>query len=137
MVKNLNSRLEMSTATARTALELGPEGWKGFHLRLRRADPAAAARRRRAMVIAKKAGRLLHERFGARKVTVFGSILKPARFTRRSDIDLAVWGISDDLFYRAVAAVTGLSDEFRIDVIDAEAAPVRLKKAIDAESMPV
>ena len=127
----------MITATGKTALDLRDTGWKGYHPAPRRADPTISDRRRRALLVAREAGCLLHDKFGATKVSAFGSIVDPKLFTRRSDIDLAVWGVSADLFYRAVAAVAGLSAEFEIDVIDAKTAPVHLRKAIEAESVPV
>ena len=41
-----------------------------------------------------------------------------AAATPWSDIDLAVRGIAPDEFYSAVAAVTGLSPVFKIDLVE-------------------
>jgi hypothetical protein len=56
-------------------------------------------------------------------------------FTRWSDIDSAAWGIPPDAFSRAVAAVTGLSAEFKIDLVDPEDCRPALRQAIDREGI--
>ncbi len=35
-------------------------------------------------------------------------------------IDLAVWGIPPDMYFKAVAEIISLSSKFKIDVIDPE-----------------
>ena len=61
---------------------------------------------------------MLRERFGAERVVAFGSLARGDVFTFRSDVDLAVWGVPPHLFYRAVAAATGISSEFEVDLVD-------------------
>jgi len=41
--------------------------------------------------------------FGAARVVVLGDLVHPDRFRRDSVIELAVWGLRADLFWRAVA----------------------------------
>ena len=60
----------------------------------------------------------MRQQFGAKKVVIFGSLARKEDFTSWSDIDLAAWGIATDDFYLAVAAVTGLSFDFQIDLVD-------------------
>jgi hypothetical protein len=43
---------------------------------------------------------------------------------------LAVWGIPALQFYRAVAVVSGLSAEFKIDLVDPEDCPPTLLQVI-------
>ena len=86
--------------------------------------------RNNALKVAREAADLLRKRFGARKVVVFGSLAKNTGFTEFSDIDLAAWGIPGDEYYRAVAAVTGLSDRYQIDLVDPELCRVSIKKII-------
>ncbi|MGE5601561.1 MAG: nucleotidyltransferase family protein [Nitrososphaerales archaeon] len=77
----------------RTALQMTPEEWKAYQPGLARARRRpAVARRRRAFEVAKRAADLLRRDFGATKVLAFGSVARPERFTRWSDIDLAAWG---------------------------------------------
>lgn len=47
-------------------------------------------RLKRGWDVAREAAALLHQRFKAVQVTVFGSLAHPERFHRRSDVDLAV-----------------------------------------------
>jgi len=76
---------------------------------------------------------LLRERFGARRVVAFGSLAHRAWFTPWSDIDIAVWGIPAHQFYQAVAAVTGISPDFEVDVVDAEDCSMSLRRIIESE----
>lgn len=109
---------------ARTALDLSPQERKLY-------DPLGAVQRREAAErdqlarlsqlatqVARKAAHILKRDFGAVEVILFGSLVEPSHFTRWSDIDLAAWGIPPDKYYEAVAMVTGLSDIFRIDLVD-------------------
>lgn len=98
-------------------------------------EQAIAMRYQEAMKVARRAAALLKSSFGARKVAVFGSLASASRFTRWSDIDLAVWGIPEKRFYAAVAAVTGLSRRFRIDLVDPADCRESLKEAIDREGV--
>jgi len=43
------------------------------------------------------------KKYGAKKIFIYGSLLRPERFHRRSDIDLAVEGIPSQDFIRASA----------------------------------
>jgi len=126
----------MSSTTAKTALDLRGTKWKGYRLTAR-IDPAASERHRRAWVVAREAAALLRDKFGAEKISAFGSLATSTRLTVHSDIDLVVWGLAPEKFYRAVAAVTGLSAEFEFDIVDAKTAPALLRKSIESESVPV
>jgi predicted nucleotidyltransferase len=59
--------------------------------------------------VAHGAARLLRETFGAERVAAFGSLAHGAWFNPSSDIDLTALGIPAHQFYRAVAAVAGIS----------------------------
>jgi len=78
---------------------------------------------------------LLRKEFNAKKVVLFGSLAIPENFTLWSDIDLAVFGVPADRFYAAVAAITGLSAEFKVDLIDAETCKSSLRDAIDRDGI--
>jgi len=90
-----------------------------------------------ALKVARQAAGLLRERFGARKVVVFGSLAGNTGFTEFSDIDLAAWGISGDEYYRAVAAVAGLSDRYQIDLVDPELCRASIKQIILEQGVEV
>ncbi|WP_062284677.1 nucleotidyltransferase family protein [Neomoorella mulderi] len=94
-------------------------------------DPSLTERYKEAWQVAVIAAAILKMRYGAPKVVAFGSLVDRSRFTRWSDVDLAAWGIPDDRFYAAVGAVTGLSEKFRVDLVDPEAYRDSLRRAIE------
>ena len=71
-----------------------------------------------AWALARLAAKILKQKFGAKKVVAFGSLLDKDSFSPWSDIDLAVWGIPDSMFYAAVGTITGLSPIFKFDIVD-------------------
>jgi len=50
---------------------------------------------------------------------------------------LAAWGIPDRKFYAAVGAVTALSTEFKVDLVDSNAVSPSLLKAILEEGVEI
>ena len=118
---------------AKTALELSPEGWRAYRPILK--GKPAIKRWGQAWEVARAGGHLLHERFGATRVVVFGSLTDRAWFTQWSDIDMAAWGIPGDEFFRAVAMVTGLSSEFEVDLVDPETCRPSLRRRIEQEGI--
>jgi predicted nucleotidyltransferase len=122
-----------------TALDLPPDRLKKYRpleaIRRRKAAMSAdlSKRRRRATFTARKAAELLRSEFGAKKVLVFGSLARKGGFTPWSDIDIAAKGIPPVRFFEAVGAVTGISAEFKLDLIDLDACSVSLREAIETE----
>lgn len=127
--------------TQRTALDLPILEWKAYRpipAILQRQSATQTQRRRRrkrAMRLARQAAALLRTEFGARGVVLFGSLARPGGFTLWSDIDLAVFGVPADRFYAAVAAITGLSAEFKVDLVDAEVCKASLRESIDRDGI--
>jgi predicted nucleotidyltransferase len=109
-----------------TALDLSPDTLKKYR-------PLETIRRRRASLTARKAAELLRREFGAEKVIVFGSLARHGGFTPWSDIDIAAAGIPSERFFEAVGAVTGISAEFKIDLIDPGICPPALHETIKTE----
>lgn len=124
---------------ALTALDLSPEELKKFHpreaFRKRRAETRVdvAKRRRRAMIAARKAARLLKEKFGAKEVILFGSLARRGSFTLYSDIDLAERGIPSDDYLTAMDAVLYMNTEFKIDLIDPEFCSPAIRAEIEKD----
>jgi predicted nucleotidyltransferase len=131
----------MTDMIHRTALDLPPEEWKKYHpiqaiLQRQSATYSQVERRRKhALRVARQAASMLQKEFDAKKVVLFGSLAIPGNFTLWSDIDLAVFGVPADRFYAAVAAITGLSAEFKVDLVDAETCKVSLRDAIDRDGI--
>ncbi len=128
---------------AKTALELSPEEWKTYRpdtIAAQRSEDERKAirqRRQKAIRLARRAAKLLREEFVAERVMLFGSLAHRGWFTRWSDIDLAAWGIPPEKFYAAVAAMTAMSETFRIDLVDPEACSPKMKEAILREGIPL
>lgn len=120
---------------AKTALQLTPEELKAYHTGQRLKDSQDIERRERAWEVARAAADLLREEYGATRVLVFGSLAHGAWFTPWSDIDLAAWGIPSDRFYSAMADVTELSSEFKIDLVDPETCRPTLREEIEREGV--
>jgi len=53
--------------------------------------------------IAEKCAKLLKHEYGAEKVYLIGSLTDGGRYTKYSDIDLAVVGLSSSLYFKALA----------------------------------
>lgn len=120
---------------ARTALDLSTEEWKAYRPGVQVDEKQVAERWDRAWEVARAAARLMRQRFSATRVVVFGSLAHRTWFTPWSDIDLAAWGIPLDMFYQAVASVTGLSSEFEIDLVAPEDCRPGLRQVIEQEGI--
>jgi predicted nucleotidyltransferase len=90
-------------------------------------------RRRRAIFTAGKAAELLRREFGVNEVIVFGSLARYGSFTLWSDIDIAAKGIPPARFFEAVGVITGMSSEFKIDLLDLEACPSSMRERIERD----
>jgi predicted nucleotidyltransferase len=125
----------------KTALELSPQEQKAYRpadaIRRRKLQnqEALAARREEAWHVANQAVEILKKDFGATRVVVFGSLAHEDWFTQWSDIDLAAWGIAPSQFYQAVAAVTGVSSDINVDLVDPDACTSGLRKAIEHDGI--
>ncbi len=93
---------------------------------------ALAARLTQAWEVARRAAALLKEQYGATRVAVFGS-LNPALFHRRSDLDLAVWGLDEKDYYCAVASLLSLAPQIEVDLIEVERTRPALRAVIERE----
>ena len=84
-----------------------------------------------AMDRAKKVTAMLKERYAAKRVILFGSLVKSDYLHERSDIDLLVEGIKSEDFLRAGADAWRVADPFDVDIIPAEIAHKNiLRKAL-------
>lgn len=103
----------------------------------RRRYAEAAEERRRAVRAARAAAArcadILVERYGARRVRLYGSLVREERFDPgRSDIDLAVEGLGGNLF-RAVVDLLDAARPWAVDLKELEAASPELAEVVDAE----
>jgi predicted nucleotidyltransferase len=100
-----------------------------------REQQARAQRRAQAWTLARRAVVLLQAEFGVERVAVFGSLTQPDRFTRWSDVDLAVWGLTSRNWLRAMAAARSLSDEIEINLVDVSCCSPELLRVIEHEGV--
>jgi predicted nucleotidyltransferase len=119
----------------KTALEMTREEWQAYRPGDRPDEPQVGERWERAWRVARAAAKVLREQYGATRVVAFGSLAYRDAFTLWSDIDLAAWGISPGIFYRAVAVVTGLSPEFKVDLVAPEDCQSTLRHVIEQEGV--
>lgn len=87
------------------------------------------------LVVAQQASKLLKHSFGATQVVLFGSMHSSDRVHERSDVDLAVWGLSPDVYFRAVGELQALDSRIAVDLVEAESAPPRLLQEIAANGV--
>jgi len=126
---------------AKTASDLSREELRSYRPWLRmerhRKDPEVSRRREEAWKVARVAAEMLKKRFRATRVVVFGSLARKTVFTPWSDIDLAVWGIAPEEYYRAAGAAMdiGLESGIRVDVVDAEESGPQLLAEIEQEGI--
>ncbi len=123
--------------SSKTALDMPPAKWREYHpFKREAAQGAPAFSLAEAQAVARAIGQELVRRFGAKRVVMFGSLAR-GDFGRRSDIDLAVWGIPAADFYRAVAFASGYSSAWEVNLVDAEDCPGSLREVITREGVEV
>lgn len=89
------------------------------------------ARRQIAWEVAQRAALLLKSDYGVSRVLLFGSLSRDEPFTAHSDIDLAVWGLDESIYYRVVSRLLDLDPSVSIDLLRAETLSVDLLHAIE------
>jgi predicted nucleotidyltransferase len=92
-------------------------------------------RRAHAWELAREAALRLKTEFGVARVMVFGSLTQADRFTEWSDIDLAVWGLTDQNWLRASAAVR--SGDIEINLVDVQTCQPEVLASIEREGVPL
>jgi len=123
-----------------TALELGPEGWKPYIEALRNRpepvlSPEQVAERDALIAKAREAAAMLKEKYGAKRVWLFGSLVHQAWYDEASDGDLAVEGLREGSFYNAWRE----AEHFLIgripDFITVETVSQNMRLAIERDGM--
>ena len=92
---------------------------------------------RRAWEAAHRVATVLYQDFGAAKVAVFGSLAEPERFTKISDIDIAVWGLSDAQYRDAHWKMADVCPEFKIDLINFEESTGLFRARVQRQAIPL
>lgn len=87
-------------------------------------------RQQRGLEVARIAAQILKQEFGAGRVVLFGSMLAHERMWWGSDIDLAVWGLRSEDFFKAGAAIER-GHNFSIDLVEIQSAKPHILNAIE------
>ncbi len=87
--------------------------------------------------IAHQVVQLLREKYGVDRVRVFGSLLYTNEFHARSDIDLAVEGLTIRDYWDALADVLFLDDDIVIDLVDPDTCRPAVWSHVEREGVDV
>ena len=128
------------TEDHRTAKDLSPEELAEYRRKLdlqfqnRKIDEALL---QRAWQTAHRVAAMLYEDFGATQVAVFGSLAEPEAFSKWSDIDIAIWGIPNDKYFRASSVASDISGLFKVDLVDFEKCKGIFRERIQSQLTPI
>jgi len=92
-----------------------------------------AQRRARGWEQARQAAAKLKAVFGVEQVMVFGSLTHADRFTQWSDIDLAVWGLTDQNWLQASLAVR--VGDIELNLVDVQTCTPEVLASIEREGV--
>ncbi len=92
---------------------------------------------RRAWHTAHQVATLLYEQFGATQVAVFGSLTEPIGFTKASDIDIAVSGLSHDVYDKARRTLMNFESDFKIDIINFDMSTGLFRARVKHQAIPI
>ena len=132
--------MHQPTAPHRTTKDLSPEALEKYRRRLdqhfqnRKVDEALL---QRAWQTAHRIAAMLYEDFNATQVAVFGSLAEPEAFSKWSDIDIAVWGIPNDKYFRASSIASDISGLFKVDLVDFESSKGLFRERIQSQLIPI
>lgn len=87
-------------------------------------------RQHEGLKVASQCAQILKHKFGATRVVLFGSLLNAEQMTWHSDIDLAVWGLPEEDYLKAGAAIER-GHNFPIDLVEVQHAKPHILKAIE------
>ena len=119
----------------KTALEMTPSMWQEYRpFKFVEEQKLTSSSISEAFDVAKSVANELINRFGSKKVVLFGSLAR-GDFNHWSDIDLAVGGIPPDNYYKAVAFASGFSSVWNVDIVDLDDCTEALRDIILQEGV--
>ncbi len=104
------------------------------HLQNRKVDEGLL---QRAWYTAHKIAAMLYDDFGATQVAVFGSLVEQDGFSITSDIDIVVWGLSQDSYIDALWETRNFTTEFKIDLVNFHSAKGRFRERIQCQAVHI
>ncbi len=124
-----------------TALELTRAGWQAYVDTPRsvwRPQPPTAAElqlRERILADLQQVAVVLKQRFGVRRVILFGSLADASGFHADSDVDLAVVGLAPGDYWAAWRTVEDTIRDRPVDFVDVESVSQSLWQLIEAHGI--
>ena len=107
-----------------------------WHRRIEEDETARIRLREEAEESSRRIARVLVEDFGASRVCMVGSVISPEEFTEWSDIDLVVFDLSPDRYFKALASAWRLLPKgMELDLIPYEDADEFLKDRVLKEGV--
>ncbi len=88
-------------------------------------------RQRDGLEVAQKCANFLKEKYRVKKVVLFGSLLDYEKMTPHSDIDLAVWGLPEQDYFKAMGFLLEVAGNFSIDLLEIQNVKSYILSAID------
>jgi predicted nucleotidyltransferase len=95
------------------------------------------ARWTEAWKIVHKISSLLRDRYRTKQIIVFGSLTNKERFTRYSDIDLAISGLTFKQFYQAVDDIELIAHDFKVDLVNLDRCRQAISERINREGLAI
>ncbi len=132
--------MQQTTKTQRTAKEMSSEELASCRKQLARrwkSQKVDETLLERAWQVAYKIATLLYDEFGATQVAVFGSLAEPISFTKSSDIDIAVSGLSYDEHSKAKLKIWNIDTGFKIDLINFDITKGLFQERIQQQAIPI
>ena len=132
--------MHQPTEPHRTAKDLSPEELAEYsrrlnqHFKNRKVDEALL---QRAWQTVYRVAAMLYKDFDVTQVAVFGSLAEPESFSKWSDIDIAVWGIPNDKYFRASSIASDISGLFKVDLVDFEICKGIFRERIQTQLIPI
>lgn len=88
-------------------------------------------RQTQGLKVARQCADFLKQNYGVTKVILFGSLLDHQKMHLGSDIDLAVWGLPEKDYLKAVGYLLDLAGDFSVDLVEAQHAQPQISLAIE------
>ena len=126
--------MHQPTDPHRTTKDLPLKALAQYHPQNRKGDRMLL---QRAWHTAHRIASMLYEDFDATQVAVFGSLAEPEAFSKWSDIDIAVWGIPNDKYFRASSIASDISGLFKVDLVDFESCKGLFRERIQSQLIPI
>ncbi len=86
---------------------------------------------------AQEVAAFLYDEFNANQVFVFGSLTEPMAFTKKSDIDIAVSGLSNEAYDKAYGKVVYFDAPFKIDFVNFDTSKGLFRERMKHQAIPI